>query len=441
MRDSGSWRGGWLDRRFAIGASGSTPSREAIAGVTTFAAMMYIIAVNPAVMGTAVMDRGDVASATMIVAIFGCVLMGLWANLPIGLAPSMGSNAFFAFVMVGKMGLSWQASLAVILCAGVLMLALSLSGVREALVGAVPEELKTGLQAAFGLFILSIALRQVGVWPDMSPGPPAWLAAGGLLVTLVLMRLGVPGALVLSILATTLVGTLVPAGDGQVTTALPASLVAWPRWPQETFLALDAGYFVGHPLKALIAILFVTFSECVGLLATTVTVTRMAGLDRGDGVMPGARAAFASDASATVLGALLGTATVSPYVESVAGVRAGGRTGLTALVAAIGFAAALFFWPVLGAVPAAATAPALGVIGLAMIRHGIAGIDRRDARSILPVLSMFVTTLATLNLIDALAVGGFVYLLTRIGRGGVQWSARVLCTLFLMLWIATVLLT
>lgn len=430
----------FFDRRFAISASGSTPWRETIAGITTFAAMMYVIAVNPTVMAASGMDRHDVASATMIVALFGCVLTGLFANLPIGLAPSMGSNAFFVFVMVGKFGWTWRTGLAVILCTGLITLALSLLRIREALVRAVPEELKIGLQVSFGLFIMSVALHQGGAAAGGITEPPVLLAAGGLAAAMLLVSLRVPGALLLSIVFTTLAGAWVPAGDGGMVTALPAAFVAWPRWPQQTFLALDFSEAGVHFWRFLITVLFVTLSECVGLLATTVTVMRMTGRDPPQGLMPGTTAAFASDASATILGALLGTATVSPYVESVAGVQAGGRTGLTALVAAAGFGVALAFWPVIAAVPPQATAPALAIIGLSMISQGIARVDRRTL-AILPGLSMALVTLVTRDLVDALAAGSFIYFVTRIGRGGASLSGWLLVGLILMLWSAAKLLT
>lgn len=440
MADRRSWRGSWIDRRFAIAASGSTPWREAVAGFTTFAAMMYIIAVNPAIMAVAGMDRGDVASATIIVSLLGGVIMGLSANLPLGLAPSMGSNAFFVFIMVGRLGLSWQEGLALILCSGIVILLLSLFRIRELLAQAVPEELKIGLQAAFGLFILIIALRQSNVTRVPIEIAPTLLVLGGFLLAIVLSLIHLPGALILSILVTTVAGTIITTLDGKAVTAVPAALLAWPHWPHETFLALDFGGLIGDPLKSLIAILFVTISECVGLLATTVTVMRTTGLDQPDGVVPGTTAAFASDATATIAGALLGTATVSPYVESVAGVQAGGRTGLTALVTAAGFGVALFFWPLLAVVPPQATAPALAVIGFSMIRSAVAGMDRHDVRSILPSLSMFVTTLITANLIDALAIGSLSYVIVRIGQDVTRRGTWMLCALFLTTWCATQLL-
>lgn len=440
MRDSGSWRGGWLDRRFAIEERGSTPWREMIAGVTTFATMMYIIAVNPAIMAATGMDRGDVASATMIVALLGCVMMALSANLPLGLAPSMGSNAFFAVIMVGKMGMNWRAALAAILCSGVIILLLSLLRIRALLIQAVPEELKSGLQLSFGLFVGSIAVDQSGLMHSAVAAAPVWLAAGGFVLAALLVRLRIPGALILSIVLTALAGLALPIRSGIAVTSLPATILSWPRWPRETFLALDPGGLLATPVHSLVAIAFVTISECIGLLATTVTVMRMTGLSRQDGLMPGATAAFASDATATIVGAFVGTATVSPYVESVAGVQAGGRTGLAALTTAAGFGAALFFWPLLAAMPPQATAPALAIIGLSMIRHAIKEMDLRDVRSVLTAASMFMATLVTVNLIDALAIGSLCYLATRIGQGMVRPVTWVLCVLFLALWGATQIL-
>ncbi len=276
-----------LDRFFHLTERGTSAGREMLAGATTFAAMAYIIAVNPAIMSNAGMDRADLVSATALAAIFGSVMMGLSANLPLAVAPAMGSNVIFTYVIVKQMGMPWQGALAMVAITGVLFLALSLSKLRERVAQDVPETLKVGIQAAVGTLIVFIALRGAGfVVSNQSTyiamgslrSPPVLLTLAGLLLTPVLIARRIPGALIISIAALTLVGLVVPGANGRMVTSLPSAFLAWPRWPSSTFMAMDVGYLVSHILVALPLLFYFLCAEFFSTLGTLIGVTGAANL-------------------------------------------------------------------------------------------------------------------------------------------------------------------
>ncbi|MGL4962811.1 MAG: NCS2 family permease [Inquilinus sp.] len=436
---------GWLDRRFKLSERGSSVPQEAIAGITTFAAMAYIVAVNPAIMSAAGMDRGDLVIATALAAIFGSLMMGLTANLPLALAPAMGSNIVFAYVMVKQMGIPWQGALAMVAVSGVIFLVLSVSRLREKVAKEMPEVLRVGIQAAVGTLIVFIGLRGAGfivanpntyVSMGSLASPPVLLTLVGILVTPVLVARGVPGALVLSIAALTVIGIFVPLKpDGTMVTTLPATVFALPKWPESTFLALDFSYLVSHFLVALPLLFYFLCGEFFSNLATLIGVTTTANLRQPDGSIPSATAAFTSDAAATIVGPLLGTSVVTSFIESVAGVQAGGRTGLTSVVVAIGFVLALFIWPVFVIIPPQATAPALVVVGIFMLQ-GLARIDLSDLANAVPVTLMLLVTVLSNNLINGMAIGTFAYILLclalgrRSGLTTVVWGIGVIFVMY-----------
>lgn len=427
---------GPLDRYFRLAERGTTAPRELMAGATTFAAMSYILAVNPAIMSAAGMDRGDLVGATALAAIFGCVMMGLTANLPLAVAPAMGSNVVFTYVVVKQMGMPWQAALAMVSLTGALFLALSLSRLRERVANDVPEALKVGIQAGVGLLIVFIGLRGAGfivanpstyVAMGSLASPPVLLTLFGLLLTPALAVRRVPGALILSIAVLTLIGIVVPGAKGGTVTTLPASLVAWPRWPSGTFMAMDFGYLATHFVLALPILFYFVCAEFFSTLGTLIGVTGAAGLRRPDGSIPSATAAFATDAASSIVGPILGTSVVTAYIESVTGVQAGGRTGLTSLAVAALFALSLFFWPLFVVIPPQATAPALVLVGILMLQ-GVARIDMTDLANAVPVSMTLLVTVLTNNLIDGMALGTFstVVVALALGRArqitGIVWG-------------------
>lgn len=434
----------FLERRFGIAERGSTLGREILAGATTFAAMAYIVAVNPIIMSGAGMDRGQLVMATAMAAIFGSVMMGLLANLPLGVAPAMGSNAIFAGVLVKQLGVPWPAALAVVAITGVLFLILSLSRLRERIAQDVPEVLKIGIQVSVGALIVLIALKTAGFIVVNPAGlamarldqPPVLLTLVGLLLTPILIVRRIPGALILSIAILTVVGLFVPGAAGKFVTTMPASLVAWPTWPSQTFLAFDFAYIYDHFFLLLPFLFYFFCGEFFSTLGTLIGVTGAANLRRPDGSIPNATGAFATDAMSSIIGPCLGTSVVTAFIESVTGVQAGGRTGLTALVVAFGFFLSLFLGPILVAIPAQATVPALFIVGVLMIQ-GLARSDLTQLENAIPIGSMFLLTVLTGNLVNGMAVGTLAYILIQLAEGrarqikGVVWLLAVVFVLYL----------
>lgn len=435
---------GRLDRFFRLAERGTSVPRELVAGATTFAAMAYILAVNPAIMSNAGMDRGDLVGATALAAIFGSIMMGLSANLPLAVAPAMGSNVVFTYVVVKQMGMPWQAALAMVAMTGGLFLALSLSRLRERVANDVPEALKVGIQAGVGTLIVFIGLRGAGfvvanpstyVALGSLASPPVLLTLFGLLLTPMLVVRRIPGALIISIAVLTLVGTIVPGAQGRMVTVWPASLLAWPRWPASTFLAMDFGYLFTHILLALPILFYFVCAEFFSTLGTLIGVTGAAGLRRADGSIPSATAAFATDGAASIVGPMLGTSVVTAYIESVTGVQAGGRTGLTSLTVAALFALSLFVWPLFVIIPPQATAPALVLVGILMLQ-GVARIDMTDLANAVPVSMTLLITVLTNNLIDGMALGTFSTIAIAVALGrtrtitGIVWGLGVVFVAF-----------
>lgn len=433
-----------LDRFFRLSERTTSIPQELIAGATTFAAMAYIIAVNPAIMSNAGMDRGDLVIATALAAIFGTVMMGLWANLPLAVAPAMGSNVIFTYVIVKQMGAPWQGALAMVAFTGMVFLVLSLSKVRERVAKDVPEALKVGIQAAVGALILFIALRGAGF---IVANPSTYIALGslknpatiltmaGILLTPILVVRRVPGALIIAIAAITIVGLFVPGAHGKMVTSAPASLVAWPKWPASTFGQLDFVWLFTHFIIALPLLFYFVCAEFFSTLGTLIGVTGAANLRLKDGSIPSATAAFSTDATSSIVGPILGTSVVTAYIESIAGVQAGGRTGLTSLTVAALFALALFFWPIFVIVPPQATAPALVIVGVLMMQ-GLARIDMTDLTNAIPIVLTLLVTVLTNNLINGMALGtlSLILILLATGRAkeitGVVWGLGVVFLAF-----------
>ena len=435
---------GFLDRIFRLSERSTSVPQEAIAGATTFAAMAYIIAVNPAIMSNAGMDRGDLVIATALAAIFGSVMMGLWANLPLAVAPAMGSNVIFTYVIVKQMGAPWQGALAMVAFTGVVFLILSLSKLREKVAKDVPEALKVGIQAAVGTLIVFIGLRGAGfivanpstyIALGSLKNPPVLLTMLGILLTPILVVRRVPGALIIAIAVITLVGLFVPASEGKMVTTAPSAMLAWPKWPASTFGQLDFEWLFSNFIIALPLLFYFICAEFFSTLGTLIGVTGAANLRKPDGSIPSATAAFATDATSSIVGPILGTSVVTAYIESITGVQAGGRTGLTSLVVATFFVLALFFWPVFVIVPPQATAPALVLVGVLMMQ-GLARIDLTDLSNAIPIVLTLLVTVLTNNLINGMALGTLSLILILISTGrareisGVVWGLGVVFLAF-----------
>lgn len=412
------------DRYFQLRARGTTPAREAVAGCTTFAAMSYIIVVNPLILSAAGMDRNGLFLATIVSAMVGTLVMALWANLPIALAPGMGTNIVFAQVLVGQMGVPWQTGLAMVLLNALVFLALSLTRWRARIVAAFPEPVKLGMQCSIGVFIAWLGLRSGGLlvadsatlvaFSRLHEGA-AWLTLGGILFTAMLLARRVPGAFLLTIFAVTALGLFVKDGGGRPLTVLPASWSGIPAFHGDLLFALDLRGFFTHFMLLLPVTLYFLLIEFFSGTATMFGVIRAAGLLTTTGDLPRARAAFAADALGSVIGAAAGTSTVTAFVESVAGVEAGARTGLSGVVVAALFGLALLFGPILTAIPACATAPVLVMVGVCML-DGLRGLDTSAPEHCLPPLLMLLVTACCADLMVALALGCFVYTLMLLAK-------------------------
>jgi AGZA family xanthine/uracil permease-like MFS transporter len=419
---------GWkssVERFFGLQERGTTISRELLGGLTTFAAMSYILTVNPIIMSAAGMDRTDLIMGTAFVSVIGTLLIGLMSNLPLALAPGMGANIVFVYTVVKASGIPWRAGLAMVSLTGVVFLLLSVSQLREKIANQVPATIKVGIQAAVGTLVVFIGLRGAGIIVSNPntltavgslSNPAVLLTIAGILVTLVLVALRISGALILSILGITAAGCFIPKLGGGMITPWPTRFVAMPVWPSHTFMQVDPIYLLHHITVILPLFFYFLCGEFFGTLSSLIGTAGAAGLIRPDGTIPKATRAFAADATATIIGPLFGTSTVSCYIESVTGVLAGGRTGLTSVTVAALFAVSVFFWPLIAIIPAQATAPSLVMVGVLMLQ-GLARIDMTDFGEALPVVLMLLLTVLTNNLIIGMALGVFGWILIRAVTG------------------------
>ena len=403
-----------LDRWFQISERGSTVSREIIAGLTVFGAMAYIVAVNPAILSSAGLDRHDMVMTTIAGAVAGTLLMAIWARLPIALAPAMSSNVLFSQVIVQQAHVSPSTAFTVVLFSGLCFTLLSLSQIRQKIIKGFPPAIVLGIQIAIGAFIARIGLMSAGVAVPSTVGfsfgslgnPTVLLGLGGIALCAILNALRVPAGLLIAIVIITIAGIFIPTAHGPIT-KLPSNLVDWPHYPTHLFLPFDFHGFFSH-LGLLVPItIYFLLSDFFDATATMMTVAHRAGLDGTDG-RPGLdHRAFASDGAASVIGASLGTCTVSAYVESLAGVEAGGRTGLSALIVALLFAASSVFWPLITSIPAVATAPVLVLVGMSML-GALSRLPATFSEAAPPVLMLLIATI-TGNFMLSLTCGLLLY--------------------------------
>lgn len=405
-----------LDSYFKLSEHGTTAQREIVAGCTTFLTMAYITFVNPAILSDTGMDFGAVFVATCLAAAFGTLVMGLYANYPIALAPGMGLNAFFTYGVVLGMGHSWQVALGVVFWSGVLFVILSVLPVREWIINSIPRTLKMAISAGIGLFLGIIALKNAGIvvdhpvtlvtLGDLSEAT-SLLAALGFIVIVALAHRQVPGAVIIGILLVTALGIAFGVSEWK-------GLIAPPPDPSPTLLAMD---IVGALELSLLAVVFTfLFVDLFDTAGTLVGVAHRAGLLDAEGKLPRLGKALLADSTATVVGAGLGTSTTTSYIESAAGINAGGRTGLTAVTVGILFLLCLFFSPLAETVPAYATAPALLFVACLMA-HGLAEIDWQDATEYAPAVVTAIAMPLTFSIADGLGLGFICYALMKLTGG------------------------
>lgn len=422
-----------IERFFALKERGTTLGTEVRAGVVTFLTMSYILFVNPQILAQAGMPAQDVAVATALAAAAATLAMGLLANLPFALAPGMGLNAYFTFGVVQGLGVSWQVALAAVFVEGIIFLVLAVTGARSALMRAIPESIKIATMSGIGLFLALIGFQNAGLVVDHPTtlvtlgnlaDPKTILAVGGLILIAALLAAKVRGGILIGVLLITLICWLSGISPP------PETLMTMPSLPQETLFALDfTGLLTGKLLIVVIAFLFVDIFDTAG---TLIGVGRLAGFLDADGNLPGAKRAFAADALGTVVGALVGTSTVTSYVESATGVEEGGRTGLTSIVVAGLFLLSLFFTPLLIAVPAVATAPALIVVG-ALMMQGTKDLDWGEIEESVPAFVTVATMPMTYSIATGISLGIISYTWIKLLRGKLRELHPLLIVIALLL--------
>jgi len=408
-----------LQQLFQLKEHQTNVKREVIGGITTFLTMAYIIFVNPSMLEAAGMDNGAVFVATCLAAAIGCFIMGFVANYPIALAPGMGLNAFFTYTVVMEMGYSWEVALGGVFISGVVFVIMSLFKVREWIVDSIPMSLRYGIAAGIGLFLAIIALKNAGIVVD-SPATlvtlgdvtafPAIMTALGLFIIVGLTHRGVNGAVMISILMITVLG--VAFGDISYN-----GIVSMPPSLAPTFMHMDlAGAFEVGMISVIFAFLFVDLFDTSG---TLIAVAQRGGLLDEQGKLPRLGKALLADSTATMAGAALGTSTTTSYVESTAGVAAGGRTGLTAVVVGILFLLALFFAPLAGMVPAYATAGALLYVAVLMM-SSLINIEWEDLTEAVPVAVAAIMMPLTFSIANGIIFGFIAYVGVKVFSG--RWK-------------------
>lgn len=422
--------GNVLERLFKLSENKTTFRTEVLAGVTTFLTMCYIIIVNPMILSETGMDHGAVFVATCLAAAIGCLVMGIIANYPIALAPGMGLNAYFTYSVCMGMGVPWQTALAAVFMSGLIFIAISMFKIREAIVNAIPMSLKLAIGGGIGLFLALIALKNSGIIVD-NPAtlvglgdlkqPTVLLTLFGFLMIVVLHHFKVRGAIIISILVLTAISTFMGLSEfkgvvGEIPSIAP------------TFLQMD---FEGLFTASLVGVIFVFFLvDLFDSTGTLVGVAHRAGLLQ-DGKLPRLKKALFADSTAIVAGAALGTSSTTPYIESSAGVAAGGRTGLTAVVVGVLFILCLFLAPLAQSVPGFATAPALLFVGVLMIQ-GITHIEWDDITEAVPAFLTIVFMPFAYSIADGIAMGFISYALIKLCTGKAS-------TVPYMVWIVAVL--
>jgi AGZA family xanthine/uracil permease-like MFS transporter len=426
---------GFLQDYFELKKNGTTVRTEAIAGLTTFLTMVYIVFVNPAILGAAGMDKGAVFVATCIAAAASTLVMAFYANYPIALAPGMGLNAFFAFTVVITYKFTWQQALAAVFCSGVIFFLISVFRIREYIINSIPRNLKFAISAGVGFFLAIIALKQAGIVVaneatlvtlgkliDKANLAPLLCLIGFVLIV-ALNELKIVGGTLLGILIVAVIG--IPLGLSQFTgvVSMPPSLA--PTQLQLDFSRVAEATF----LIVVFSFLFVDVFDNAG---TLIGVTQRAGLLDRNGNLPRMKQALIADSFAAMFGSLIGTSTTTSYIESASGVAAGGRTGLTAVVVAILFLLALFFSPLAGMIPAYATASALLYVACVMAR-GLADMEWDDLTEYAPAVVAAITMPLTFSIATGIGLGFITYVICKVltRRGSeVSFAAYLLALVF-----------
>lgn len=425
-----------MEKLFKLKQNGTTVKTEIMAGITTFMAMAYILAVNPGMLADAGMDAGAVFTATALSAAIATLIMGFFANYPVALASGMGLNAYFAYTVCGQMGASWEVALTAVLVEGIIFIVLSLFKFRETIVNTVPANLKYGITAGIGLFITLIGLKNANIviadsstlvaLGDFST-PQVALALIGILLIGVMMYFNVKGAILWGILGVWILGIIaelcgwyvvdVEAGVYSLIPQFTGASDLLPKSLAPTFFKFDFSYVANNVMNFVVIVFSFLFVDLFDTVGTLVGVADKGGLLDKDGKLPRVGRALLSDAIGTVAGACLGTSTVTSYVESSAGVAQGGRTGLTAVTTAALFILALFFSPIFLAIPGFATAPALVIVGMLMMSSVLKMKFEGDMADVLGGFMAIIIMPFTYSIANGIMFGMLTWIILKLVRG------------------------
>lgn len=425
-----------LEKTFKLTENKTTIRKELLAGLITFLTMSYILIVNPSILSTTGMDKDALFTSTALATVFATLMMALYAKLPIAQAPGMGLNAFFAFTICGVMGYSWQFALTAVFIEGIIFILLTFFNVRELIVKSIPKVLKDAIPVGIGLFITLIGLKNANIIVD-SPATlvtlgdfsqhSVWIAMLGLLVTAVLFVRNVNGSILIGIVVATIFALIlgdVSLPDGSLISTPPSLAPIFAQFEWDHILSFDM-------MVVVFTLLFVNLFDTVG---TLIGVVSKAGIADENGNFPQMKKALFSDALGTTVGSILGTSTVTAYVESASGVASGGRTGLTSVSTALMFVLALFFAPLFLMVPAAATSPALIIVGLFMI-SSVAKINFDDMSEGLPAFLTIVFMPFTYSIAEGIVFGMLSFAFIKLCAGkskDVSVAVYVIAVLFLL---------
>ena len=413
-----------MEKFFKLKERKTTVKTEIMAGITTFMTMIYILAVNPGILSACGMDFSRVFSATAISSAIACLVMGLVANLPFALSAGMGINAFFAYTVCLGMGYDWKFALTAVFVEGIIFILLTLCNLREAIVNSIPENLKKAIGAAIGLFIAFIGLQNAGIVisdastvcalnPEWITKPACILTIIGLFITGALVARGTKGALLIGILVTTIIG--IPMGVTKY--AGGSYLPAAPYFFDFEFGSIfQNGKTIFDFIIVMFTFLFVDMFDTVG---TLIGCAGKSGIMNADGTIPNCKEALLADAIGTTAGAILGTSTVTTFVESASGVAEGGRTGLTAVTVAVLFLLSLFLEPLFGSIPSAATAPALIIVGVMMITP-VKSIDFDDFTEGIPSFMCILMMVVTYSISNGIMFGVIFYVVLKTIAGKIK---------------------
>ncbi|MBR2437565.1 MAG: NCS2 family permease [Bacteroidales bacterium] len=422
-----------LSKLFGFDPKLSTVRTEVMAGLTTFLTMAYILAVNPNILSETGMDKGAVFTTTVVISAIATMFMGLYAKMPLALAPGMGLNAFFAYTVCMIMGYTWQFALTAVFLEGLLFLLLTVTNLREKIVEVIPKTLKNAIGAGIGLYIAFIGLKSAGIivdnpatlvsLGDITSGAPL-LGLIGIVITAVMLVLNVKGALLWGIVLTALIGIPMSVTKFDGVFSVPPGI-------DPIFLKFEWSHVFTKEMAIIVfTFLFVDLFDCIG---TVIGVTERAGMVK-DGKIPRLKEIFMTDSLATTLGAIMGTSTVAVYVESAAGVNEGGRSGLTAFITGICFLIALFFAPLFLAIPAAATAPVLVLVGL-MMMGAVVKIDFNNYAESVPAFICVIMMPLTYSISDGIVLGHLSYIFINLCSGNyrkITMGMYVLAAFFLL---------